>query len=506
MLRSFLFQKLRYESLPNPVVYVRRSKYLNICKRLIRLAFYAIFFILATISFGLIFVSSLQSATWQTFRLIMYQGDTIIDAFDNTELPFTYIEAGTKLHVLVPASRSNPNLCKTTLSLQLLGYPAPTFMGWDERFLDEHQVDGGARLGTKLVHAVHSVLKAPAHDDDLVLIADGYDTWFQLPPDVLVARYNAMNQAANERLALKAGKRAVKSLKIGQKIVFGARRSCDSTRVHGAPCEMTPEPPAPSQWYGGDNSISNTQYNVNPPRFLDSGYIMGRMIDVRALLVRAMEILESTPHSDVVYDGSAQPIFNRIYSDQEHQRNRWHHRVLPAALSRKAEFGLGIDYFSELSHSTFDAEKNAKYLTYTSDGGVGVADPSSGLLQPQLGDHYLSDCVLNLPTALPTDIATSTPPFINANKTLPSDSPSWNDPPLLTNLCTGTIPVLIHHNGDKAARESTWENIWFAPHAKEMLGKITGAAGGWTDTRKWVEWEELCPVEWEGELFGRSET
>ena len=60
MLRSFLFQKLRYESLPNPVVYVRRSKYLNICKRLIRLAFYTILFILATISFGLIFVSSTE--------------------------------------------------------------------------------------------------------------------------------------------------------------------------------------------------------------------------------------------------------------------------------------------------------------------------------------------------------------------------------------------------------------------------------------------------------------
>jgi hypothetical protein len=387
--------------------------------------------------------------------------------------------------------------------LQLLGYPAPTFMGWGAKFEEKTQVDGGARLGTKIVYALHSLIKSQAHDDDLVLIADGYDVWMQLPPEVLIQRYNAMNRAANMRIAYKAGKRAVRADKLGQKIIFGGRRDCDSSRVHSKHCDAVPNPPSPQDWYSGatSGSIKHTQYNSDPPRFLDSGYIMGRMIDMRTLLVRAQEIINTTPHSENIFDGSAQPVFNKIFSDQERQRNRWYHKILPSRLSRRYEFGIGLDHFSELSHSTYEAEHDAEYLTYRNDKDVELQSTMASRLLPQLRDHYLSDCALNLPSQLPLDIATSRPPIIRDNETAIAEQSSWNNLPLLTNLCTGTIPVLIHHNGNKMAREEQWHSTWFAPHAKEMLQKIKGAAGGWTDSRKWIEWDELCPVEWDDVLF-----
>jgi hypothetical protein len=410
-----------------------------------------------------------------------------LDHFDNRDLPYNHVDASTKLQVLIPASGSNPNLCKTTLSLQLLGYPAPTFMGWGAKFEEKTQVDGGARLGTKIIYALHSLLKSPAHDDDLVLIADGYDVWMQLPPEVLIQRYNAMNRAANMRIAYKAGKRAIRGNKY---------------------CDSAPKPPSPQDWYSGATSasIKRTQYNSDPPRFLDSGYIMGRMIDMRTLLVRAQEVLDTTPNSEKVFDGSAQPIFNKIYSDQERQRNRWYHKILPSRLSRKYEFGIGLDHFSELSHSTYEAVHDAEYLTYHDDNDIELQSTMAQRLLPQLADHYLSDCALNLPSQLPLDIAASRPPIIRDNETAITEQSSWHNLPLLTNLCTGTVPVLIHHNGDKMAREEQWHNTWFAPHAKEMLQKIKGAAGGWTDSRKWIEWDELCPAEWDDVLFKKPVT
>lgn len=430
---------------------------------------------------------------------------------DDGDIPWTPIDPdNTKLHVLLPASKSNPNLCKTTLSLKLLGYPSPTFMGWKELFNDEDQVDGGARLGTKITYALHSVLKTPAHDDDLVLIADGYDTWFQLPQSVLIRRFNDMTLSANYRLADKVGKRAVRSGKIEQKILFGARKECDSPRVRGVRCDSLPKAPLAKNlhYINADSKLGASEYHSEQPQFLDSGYILGRMIDVRTLLIRAKEIVDTTPHAEEAYLGSPQPVFNRIYAEQERRRNRWQRRLFPAVFSRKSEFGIGIDYFSELSHSTFGSERDSEYLTYADDGTIELAPSSTTATansrDPKLLGYHLSHCALNLPSALPQDIAASHPPIIRDVETPPSAQSSWQGLPLYTHLCTGTIPVLIHHNGDKTLRETTWQNMWFAPLAKDMLSKTQGAVGGWTDTRKWIEWQELCPAEWEDLIFANK--
>lgn len=380
-------------------------------------------------------------------------------------------------------------------------------MGWNELFNDEDQVDGGARLGTKVTYALHSVLKTPAHDDDLVLIADSYDTWFQLPPDVLIRRFNDMTLSANYRLADKVGKRAVRSGKIEQKILFGARKQCDSPRVHGVRCDSIPRAPLAKnlRYVDANSKLSSSRYHDEQPQFLDSGYILGRMIDIRTLLIRAKEIVDRTPHAEDAYDGSPQPIFNRIYSEQEHSRNRWQRRLFPAVFSRKSEFGIGVDYFSELSHSTFGSERDSEYLTYADDGTIELAPSSttatSSSRDPKLLGYHLSHCALNLPSALPNDIAMTRPPMARNTEKRPSSELTWHGLPLYTHLCTGTIPILIHHNGDKSLRETTWQNMWFAPSAKEMLRKTQGAVGGWTDTRKWIEWEELCPKEWDNLIF-----
>lgn len=39
-----------------------------------------------------------------------------------------------KLHVLLPASNPEVNLCKTLMSASILGYPTPTLIAWNETF------------------------------------------------------------------------------------------------------------------------------------------------------------------------------------------------------------------------------------------------------------------------------------------------------------------------------------------------------------------------------------
>lgn len=93
---------------------------------------------------------------------------------------------------------------------------------------------------------------------------------------------------------------------------------------------------------------------------------------------------------------------------------------------------------------------------------------------------------------------------------------------------------MIHHNGDKEAREIQWPDLWLQAHARTLLADAedrrrrqstaNGEGGGgssptsfeehiataggrqtqvgaWTDKGKFLDWHALCPPEYEPELF-----
>lgn len=80
------------------------------------------------------------------------------------------------VHMLLPANSVNTNLCKTLLSSQVLGYPAATLVNWNKHFDEPDLSAGGSHLKkiTGIKHYLNSVTSD--HDEDLVIIADGYDT------------------------------------------------------------------------------------------------------------------------------------------------------------------------------------------------------------------------------------------------------------------------------------------------------------------------------------------
>lgn len=128
------------------------------------------------------------------------------------------------LHVLIPASRPDVNLCKALISAGILNYPSPVIINWNQSFDDPGLVEGGSHLAK--ISGVHEYVANldGSHDEDLVLMVDGYDLWFQLRPQTLVDRYFDINRRADKRISSELGLDAA-TKGIRQEIIFGCQVS-----------------------------------------------------------------------------------------------------------------------------------------------------------------------------------------------------------------------------------------------------------------------------------------
>lgn len=281
--------------------------------------------------------------------------------------------------------------------------------------------------------------------------------------------------------------------------------------------------------------------------FVDSSainrYIIGPRKDLRKLFRRAAEKVESTPEhdpwdngsheADNLYRGSDQSIFSTIFGEQEYQREvmRRRHLSKQDKLLGKAkptphqiegtiiedplkppythepgkdkagkpdEFGIGLDYFSDLGFQTVNAEEDVEYLLYNTSIEEQVRNRKHHF-------HGMFDCP-NRIRELAGDVLSSPPPLAQL-----TGSGHWAQFPLASNLCTGTVPVMIHHNGDKGARAYQWPSTWMQPHARQLMRDLVskrvpavgekGTGGAFLPSGEHLDWPTLCPSNYEYELF-----
>ncbi|KAM4058089.1 hypothetical protein HRG_010957 [Hirsutella rhossiliensis] len=458
----------------------------------------------------------------------------------------------TKLHLLLPATRSNVNLCKTLLTLTILGYPTPHIIGWEAQDGDEALRGGGSHLA-KITAGLEYVndaerRKQPGFDDELIFMIDSYDIWFQLPVEVLIARYRAIVAQEDARVARRMG-RAFDREGIRSQVIFGAGKRCAPNQLHTVACYPVPESPLPMDLRRGnaDTLLGRNIFSNFRTRYLNSGYIIGPVGAVRPMLEKAKERLDQcaqrtaawfdngSGRSDECYHGSDQSIFADMYGEQEIHREvmRRRHRTLlddwldvvvpnrpgarPApshvlnlpvqdylkpAFTHQAyrashapggkpfEFGIGLDYWSLLGHQTANAEFDSRYIRHDK------------ALEPQVGQQGIFDCAAKAP--MPTDV-----PQEAAVLRLLDDGPDrWETMPLYTEICVGSVPVMIHHNSvDKSWREKQWNQTWWHGWSRRLLEERQKAGtpqlmeGVPTDKGTRLRWEKLCPHEVEGELF-----
>lgn len=396
------------------------------------------------------------------------------------------------------------------------------------------------------------------HAEDLVLIVNGHETQFQLPVDVLLHRYNVVIKGAT-RLLVDQFDGAIPG-KISQRILFGANKRCIGAATDIDQCDPTPPSSAADDLYGNYTDVAQS-YNDwfhYRPRYPDPGFILGPLGAMKAVFERAEQLVEESKKASGLAIMTEQAVFARIFSEQERWRDSLHPSGPSSWLRAEAtaatsgnntakaskeiselnpsvdyEFGVFVDYHAQLSHSTMDSEigRDVQFIKWDDDDSTTFHEQANNKHQRD----GKKDCVVDVPGSLPADVASMGPPFYlikfhdyrqgsTYEHAVQDDDvyigPHWKDVPLYTHLCFGTVPVMIHHNGDNLARNQTWGNLWLWQRASMLLvgqrelmseegsGAVDFAdwadfkenpgikqpGGAWTDDGAWVDWGGICPA------------
>lgn len=478
-----------------------------------------------------------------------------LDRLRNGTVPSGLKKTNPSFHLLIPASQSNANLCKTLLSSFVLSYPPPTLINYGKVF-DGEGWDKGTHTGK--IKGTYDYLSTAEHvkDDDLVLIIDGYDVWFQLPPEVMIRRYHMILNAANKRLRTRYGTALAKkpgadgnivsTQKYTQKVLFAADKLCWPNPADDPACAAVPYSTLPKDIYGSDTDNDAEAFH-NRPRFLNSGTVIGRVADVRNLYKYAVHKVEE--NRGTIGD---QFVFAEIFGEQEYQREvlrqtsqgaggRWLDWISnalgtsdsPLSANRTInnmtvvaghhyEFGIGLDYESELFQTMTHSDKDVEFISHNDSSIVSYIQEK----HPSLRSH---------PFWLPIDIERASPPFTYSSPgnhsedrkpgiLLPysekldtiSEEPTWSEVSLATNVYATSIPALLHFNGDKSPLSSWWSQMWFSSNSRALLRRYIrstqskeaayaaatggqtwwdtrgGRGGVWTDKATWMEWGQVC--------------
>ncbi|KAJ7698957.1 hypothetical protein B0H17DRAFT_1049809 [Mycena rosella] len=164
-----------------------------------------------------------------------------------------------KLFHLLPINSggAGPLFCKVLMSSLVHGY-SPIILNW------EAEGDGSYMQRLKVAGVYEFLLGLPGSEElDVVFMTDAWDVWLQLPPAVLLERYDEYGS---------------------NMVVIGADMVCWPNDWEEPACREVPESPVPEIAY---EELGNT------PRWANSGTIIGTVKSMKAvysdLIVRLSE-------------------------------------------------------------------------------------------------------------------------------------------------------------------------------------------------------------------------
>lgn len=431
------------------------------------------------------------------------------------------------LHLIIPATAANPNFCRTALTAALLDYPTPILVNW------EGKVDSENRFATHLAK-IDSILEylhglSSRNDNDLILIVDGYDVWFQLRPEVLIQRYYAAIAKGNQRLAADFDPDVLDQHGIQQSVLFGADKKCWPQDEDSLICNVIPESSLPKDAFGSETDSPGDNSHARP-RWVNSGTILGPVAEVRAIFEAASRRVQNKFHgySDQYY-------FAEIFGEQELRRNslsrvpkdlkkylpkdRRKHAFEDIEHDTEAELHISMDYEAYLFHTNAFAVDDTEWTVFNT-----TTTPTSDVVTDETSSRLPDDINQSRPPVFKGIIAEELFAEDKAFAKLPFDT-TWADVPLLFNKITGNIPVILHMNGDKSLLNEWWGQLWWAGGGwgKHLLqsssraprgplasfvdnetGKVTrwwkGSynslrrenGGYWTSKGHWVFYDDVC--------------
>ena len=451
-------------------------------------------------------------------------------------------------HLLVPASSSNQNLCRLLFSAVVLNYPPPVLINWDAIETDNPYVQHLGKIDKVLAYLEHFPKE---QDDDLVLMVDGYDVWFQLPPDVLIRRYFEIIRGQNERIKKEFGADIAREHDFQQTILFGPDKACWPDEEGGRPaCWAVPQSTLPKYAFGPYEDIGIkdpmwTPYHVRA-RWLNSGTIMGPVKDVRALFEAAAARVRDHRQGE-----SDQYYFATLWGFQEFARLQLtKDGTIPPNVTEPdlvAETGGNhqIDYHVSLDYEAAMFQPIGYYDPYLTwllfDGSIQAGRPKDS----PLPDIDAFELVEDIKAARPPLAVMRSSPKKNLNdisKALFNYADGmrlsqWSELPLLTNVISKHVPVVLHFMFEKPYRVKWWDKMWYAPYAKDLFRASAVASnvplfkkplngrlwvntdlpmvvrnpesaqgrrdGAWSDKGEWLSWGILCEA-YNDHVFGKE--
>lgn len=463
------------------------------------------------------------------------------DLSANDTLPSSLEKPNPQLHVLVPTEGGHGGVCRTLTSAMIAGYPPPTLIGYkhDRQGASpfEHKVDRAVRVRDYLKN------NRSVKEHDIVLIVDAEDTYFQLPPHVLVKRFQEILRNTNKKLRKKYGMTTVEGpngqretvQKYRQRVLFSADKECYPNLHFDPGCIAVPQSSLPPDVYG---LKTDTAVPHNRPRWLNPGAMIGQAADLRLIYDEILRTLQQHEHRHVEYRTLTQ-MFGRQEVLRELDRRHsvsavkeWFYNLIGInevgnlthvnvhlETGHRYEFGMGLDYGSQLFFSQHQATNDIKPIRLNNITRSTFLMRENGVPRET---RFL----------LPKDVAALHSPFnqtrfANEQTTRPAYDPeldalpdprqwSWFNLPLMVNPHSFSMPVLMHLNGDTSHREYWWRSMWYFPAARALLRKyvrssqgfdaaqssllggqewwdMRGGRGGlWTDDENWITISDVC--------------
>ncbi|KAF9771989.1 hypothetical protein IL306_010345 [Fusarium sp. DS 682] len=395
-----------------------------------------------------------------------YNGDA------NTSEQEGPIDADRRFALIVPSTKSSPNLCKNIFSTLALGYPSPVIINWGVNYWDISHWRFGKSLPKiiGMVDYLDSVMHPNAttseklEEDDIVLMVDAFDVWFQLPPQVLLSRYHEINRRANERLR-KQWKRRDKPMPMKQTIVVAAEKKCypNDPELYGVDlkCDIWPESPLRSDLYGPETDKNYTLFHNNRPRWVNGGMYIGPAGDMRRMFRRAKQRIEAMV-GEAFPIRSEQGMIGQIIGEQEVwrqlQRNNHVNVELEELIGENLEFHVGVDYGQEISAQTSATDISEENDIFDGDF-VYLSDQEDLDLHSDV--RGISPGRVN---GVPDDLKSVQSPLFEHGKAV-----DWGDMPLFTDFFLSSVPVMMHYHKFKDRRRIWWDRPWYHGHLRGLV-------------------------------------
>ncbi|PIB01353.1 hypothetical protein CB0940_01845 [Cercospora beticola] len=419
-----------------------------------------------------------------------------------------------QLHVLVPATQSTKYLCQNLATAIVNRYPPPTFLKWGEDFPDK---DGFMFKVSKTLEYLDRLPAAAEQRGDLVLLVDGYDLWFMLPPEVLLQNYFAALDETNRELSRRGilGIR-VEGKSVRNSVMFSADHPCWPSYADGTPaCSLVPLPPELDEASKMREAKLGLEWKER--RYLNSGTIIGPIAEIKAMMKAAMVMYREAYDEDNELHFNDQLVLSDLWGEQERRRVDLVNAVNGPAKKLNPSIGLSADIRAELADPDFPPRKVAEQhgspefgitLDYVTNLAQIVSPGGIDLAWVRANHASLS---------LPVALQNSRPFQRLAKKQDHLSKVGWGDVSLGLNVINNQFFTLWHAAGEKQLRDTWWPRLWFHPYGLEVIqaatpnepiGTIRGAqwtaatpfgglskgagAGAWSDKGEWLSWDKVC--------------